>query len=109
MRVSSAPCDAGKKTVMEEMFVNFAALENAMKLDLSSRFVMYVPDLVLSDLSSLGHTELLGWSPVRDIIKVDVVFVRKLRPCVSFYPCMISHSAHQGDLCRRLITRTGFE
>lgn len=33
MRVSLAPCEAGKKTVMEEIFVNFAALENLMKFD----------------------------------------------------------------------------
>ena len=109
MRVSSAPCDAGKKTVMDEMFVNFAALENPMKLDSSGGFVMHVPDLILSNLSSLRHTELLGRSPVRDVVKVDVVFVRKLRPCVNFHPCMISRFAHQRNLCRRLVARTGFE
>jgi len=38
MRVSSAPCDAGKKTVTEEIFVNFAALENPIRIDLSGGF-----------------------------------------------------------------------
>jgi len=109
MRVSSAPCDAGKKTVMEDMFVNFAALENPMKLDSSSGLVIYVPDLILSDLSSLRYNELLGRSPVHDIVKVDVVFVCKLRPCVSFYPCTISRFAHQRNLRRRLVARTSFE
>lgn len=109
MRVSSAPCDAGKKTVMEEMFVNFAALENPMKLGSSSGFVMYLPDLILPDFSSLRYIELLCRSPVRDIVKVDVVFVRKLRPCVSFYPCMISRFANQRNLCRRPVARTCFE
>ena len=32
MRVLSSPCEAGKKTVTEEIFVNFAALENPIKL-----------------------------------------------------------------------------
>lgn len=36
MRVSLAPCEAGKKTVMQEIFVNFAALEDLVKPDSSN-------------------------------------------------------------------------
>lgn len=78
MRVSSAPCEAGKKTVMQEVFVNFAVLENSRNSIQAKDFVRRIPNLILSDLSPLRYIELLSRGLVCDVFKVDCVFVRKL-------------------------------
>jgi hypothetical protein len=109
MRVSSAPWEAGKKTVMEEIFVNFAALGNLVKPTSGSKDCGGIPNLILSDLSSLRHIELLSWSLIRDIVKVDVIFVRKLWFCITPYPRIINGPTYQRNLCRRFITRTCLE
>jgi hypothetical protein len=81
MRVSSAPCEAGKKMVTEEIFVNFAALENLVKPDIGGKFcVGMLPDLILSDLPPLRYIELLSWGLVFYVVKVDIVFVGELQP-----------------------------
>ena len=68
---------------MQEMFVNFAVLWSPFNLVSSRESVSQIPNLILSDLSPLGHVELLSRSLVCNVLKVDGVFVREL-------PCSIS-------------------
>jgi hypothetical protein len=86
MRVSSAPCEAGKKTVMEEIPVNLAALQGTVKSNQTKNSMSKIPDLIFTEISSLGYVEFLSRSSVCDVVKVDVVLVRKLRSCVTFCP-----------------------
>ena len=63
---------------MQEIFVNFAALENPLNSIREKSFVRQIPNLIFSNPSPLRYIKLLSRSPVCDVFEVDGVFVRKL-------------------------------